>query len=270
MGEYSIMELLEAIRIIRKQLKVVIPLLVLAFLLALILVSRIETRYQANGTVTLLNSNLQSTDNPYLSFDQSLQTTAQVVGGTVSTNENRQSYEDKGLSSEYEVAVPYDPTRTILLPMLDVTTTADSAEVATATRDALINDIKDQLSKKQTEAGAPVDTWIQAFSTSDREALPVSGSKPRTFLIVFGLGAAFAIAFAFIIDGFKRGVKNTRRGETIHLEAAQTLKGDKNPTDVVKSPLRKSRQQTQKNRHEKNETKATNGILVLSDVKTYF
>ena len=129
-----------------------------------------------------------------------------------------------------------------------------------------VMDMLDQ--ETETPAGAPVDTWIQAFSTSDREALPVSGSKPRTFLIVFGLGAAFAIAFAFIIDGFKRGVKNTRRGETIHLEAAQTLKGDKNPTDVVKSPLRKSRQQTQKNRHEKNETKATNGIDDLSDVKT--
>lgn len=220
------MELLEALRIIRNQKKLVIPLLIIAFLAAGIMVTRMDTSYETHGTITLLNSNANSTDNPYLRFDQSLQTTAQVLGGTVSTADARASYEEKGLSPNYEVSVPYDPTRTILLPMLDIKVVADSAEVASSTRDALINDIKDELARKQTEAGAPVDSWIQAFPIADREVVPVSGSKARTFVIVFGLGAAFAIAAAFIVDGFKRGVKNTRRGETIVLEKPTPLRDE--------------------------------------------
>jgi|GEM_PF-5877460 len=262
------MELLEALRIIKKQLKVVIPLLAIAFVLALLLVSQIETRYESRGTVTLLNSSAESTENPYLRFDQSLQTTAQVLGDTVSTNEARKSFEDKGLSPDYEVAVPYDPTQTILLPMLEVSVLADSEKVASATRDELIVDVKNELAAKQTQAGAPSETWIQAFSTSDREVVAVSGSKARTFVIVFGLGAAFAIAVAFIIDGFKRGVKNTRRGSTVHLEAAKPLKGEEAPVAPVKTSQRKSRQRTQRKDQENLENKSANGFDELSEAKS--
>lgn len=218
-----LMELLEALRIIRNQKKIVIPLLILAFIAAGIMVSRMDTTYQTSGTITLLNSNLKSTDNPYLRFDQSLQTTASVLGDTVSSDDTRSAYEKKGLSSNYTVEVPYDPTRTTLLPMLSITVNAATPEVATATRDQLLNDIKDTLAKKQTEAGAPRDSWIQAFGLANRNVIAGSGSKARTFLIVFGLGAAFAIVIAFIVDGFKRGVRNTRRGETIALEPTNVI-----------------------------------------------
>lgn len=232
-----LMELLEALRIIRNQKKIVIPLLIIAFLAAGIMVTRMDTTYQTSGTITLLNSNLESTDNPYLRFDQSLQTTAAVLGDTVSSEDARSSYEEKGLSSTYTVEVPYDPTRTTLLPMLTVTVNADSPEVATATRDQLLNDIKDTLTQKQTEAGAPPETWIQAFSLANNNVISGSGSKARTFLIVFGLGAGLAIVVAFIVDGFKRGVRNTRRGETITLEPPITEKttdsATDNPTETI-------------------------------------
>lgn len=215
------MELLEAIRIIRNQKKLVIPLLIVAFIAAGIMITRMDTTYETRGTITLLNSNLQSNANPYLSFDQSLQTTAQVLGGSITTADAKAKYAKKGLSTSYEVAVPYDPTRTTLLPMLEVKVNATTPQVASTTRDALLNDIKDELSRKQTEAGAPRDTWIQAFAVAENEVIPVSGSKVRTLVIVFGLGAGFALAAAFVVDGFKRGVKNTRRGETIVLENAK-------------------------------------------------
>lgn len=213
------MELLEALRIIRNQKKIVIPLLIIAFLAAGIMVTKMETTYQTSGTVTLLNSNLESTDNPYLSFDQSLQTTASVLGDTLSSDNTRSSYEEKGLSTTYEVEVPYDPTRTTLLPMLNISVTAPTEEIAADTRDQLLNDAKDILSQKQTEAGAPKETWIQAFGQANNEVIPGSGSKARTFAIVFGLGAALAIVLAFIVDGYQRGVRNTRRGEIISLES---------------------------------------------------
>lgn len=72
------MELLEAIRIVRNQKKIVLPLILIAFLAGAVMVMRMDTSYQTSGAVTLLNSNQKSTNNPYLAFDQSLQTTAQV------------------------------------------------------------------------------------------------------------------------------------------------------------------------------------------------
>ncbi len=227
------MELLEALRIIRNQKKIVIPLLIIALLAAGIMVARMDTTYKTSGTVTLLNSNLKSTENPYLRFDQSLQTTAAVLGDTVSSEDTRRAYEKKGLSPIYTVEVPYDPTRTTLLPMLSIEVSASSPDVATATRDQLLNDVKDILAEKQTEAGAPRDSWIQAFGLANKNVIEGSGSQARTFLIVFGLGAAIAIAIAFIVDGFKRGVRNTRRGETIVLEPSPLEKHSESSVENI-------------------------------------
>ncbi|MFN8015317.1 MAG: hypothetical protein U0R17_01750 [Acidimicrobiia bacterium] len=223
------MELLEALRIIRNHIKLLIPLMAVTFIAALIMVSQIQTTYESRGTITLLNSNANSTDNPYLRFDQSLQTTAQVLGDNMSSADTKSKYQDKGLSTNYEVSVPYDPTRTVLLPMLEVKVNAENPEVAKETRDNLLNDIKDELVAKQTEAGAPKESWIQAFSNPDKDVIAQSGSKARTFVIVFVLGAAFSIAIAFVLDGFKRGTKNSRKGETI------LLSKDKKPENVTKT-----------------------------------
>lgn len=182
------------------------------------MVMRMDTSYQTSGAVTLLNSNQKSTNNPYLAFDQSLQTTAQVLGTTFSTDDVHASYAKKGLSPNFTVEVPYDPTRTVLLPMVQVSVTADSPKVAGETRDALMNDLQDELSRVQTQAGAPRESWIQAFPKPNEKILPVAGSKARTFVIVFGIGAALALMVAFVVDGFQKGVRRTRRGATIVLD----------------------------------------------------
>ena len=95
---------------------------------------------------------------------------------------------------------------------------------------------------------APKDSWIQIFPKAGREVVPVVGSKARTFIIVFGLGSAFAIACAFVVDGFKRGVKNTRRGETIVLESNMSSEVNDSAVQSVKEarPTRAKRTSTPK------------------------
>lgn len=234
------MELLEAIRIVRNQWKIVLPLLAVALIAAIAMTAQIDTSYQTSGTVTLLNSSQDSTTNPYLQFDQSLQTTAQVLGDTLMSDDRKATYEEKGLSTNYTVEVPYDPTRTTLLPMLQVTVIADSPEVADSTRTQILQDIQDELSAKQTQAGAPVQTWIQAFPHENKEIVPVSGSKSRTFVIVFGLGAALALVSAFVVDGFKKGVRNTRRGSTIVLDAPMSETATNSKTSSIGNKIKKA------------------------------
>lgn len=89
--------------------------------------------------------------------------------------------------------------------MVQVSVTADSPKVAGETRDALMNDLQDELSRVQTQAGAPRESWIQAFPKPNEKILPVAGSKARTFVIVFGIGAALALMVAFVVDGFQKG-----------------------------------------------------------------
>jgi hypothetical protein len=246
------MELLEAIRIVRNQWKIVLPLLALTLVLSLVMINRIETNYKATGSLTLLTSNLGTSftpsednatrqENPYLNFQQSLQTTAQVLANSVSTDERKQDFEEQGLSSDFIVEVPQDPTQTILLPRLAVEVTADSPEKAEATRTELLNVLVEELERIQTEAGAPVETWIQAFPKTEGNALAIAGSKARTGLLVIGTGIALTLLAAFVIDGYKRSVRNTRRGETIEV-AANADKAGVQP--VKKAPATRTQRRT--------------------------
>jgi capsular polysaccharide biosynthesis protein len=233
------MELLEAIRIVRNQRKIVLPLMLIAFLAATVMVMQIHTSYRTSGTITLLNSNLQSTDNPYLRFDASLQTTAQVLGSQFTTDQQRAKYDKKGLSADYSVEVPYDPTRTILLPELVVDVNASKPEIADKTRTQILNDIQDELKSKQSAAGAPEETWIQSSAVPDDKVVAVSGSKARTFVIVFGLGTTFAIMVAFIVDGFQKGTKRFPRGATIIFDGPVKEEEESSAIAPVKTAARK-------------------------------
>lgn len=218
------MELREAVQIVKNQRILVIPLVVISFFVSCIMVFQMDTNYQSHSSITLINTSQQNTHNPYLEFDQSLQTTAQVVSETMSNDATRESLENKGLSTDYEVSVPYDPTRTVLLPVIDIVVTASTPEAAKQTSQALIDATQDELSRKQTESGAPRDSWIQAFPSGNTKATPISGSKVRTFLIVFGLGTATAIMAAFVVDGYQQGSSKNREKKTIVLDSVTQTK----------------------------------------------
>ena len=204
------MDLWTATKIVLRRWAIVVPALVLTGVVAVVVVSRIAPSYAATGTVEFLASNQANTVNPYIHFDPSLQTTATLVGASVGSVQTRATFAFFGLDSNYKVVAPYDPTRAVLVPSLDISSKASNATVAVATLKRLSAAIKTDLNGRQEAIGAPTNTWIQLRSTLDTKAVKQNGQKTKVLVLIVLLGVAVSVSLAFFAESLTSDSKRKR------------------------------------------------------------
>ncbi|MCZ7525055.1 MAG: hypothetical protein M5U14_00870 [Acidimicrobiia bacterium] len=215
------MDLLTAVKIIFRRWAVVLPVLLLTVAAAFLISTRISPTYSARGSVVFLPPSEGGAANPWSGFNPALQTTATLIGQVLDADDQRQAFLDEGLSGEYRIVAPYDPTRAVLAPTLELSVDTTDPEVALATIRELVTRIQTELEDQQEDSGASEDTWIQsrALTVAD-QAVEQNTARYRVLAIVVLLGGAAAVSLAFVLESFDAGRR--RRLE----EAAGPGEGD--------------------------------------------
>lgn len=215
------MDLWTAIKVVLRRWYLVVPAIIITIVVAGLATSRLTPVYSASGSVMFSASNQRfyPTDddervesvNPLEEFTQSLQTTAQLVGDKLNSDEVRERFKKEGLNSTYKVAAPYDPTRTVLAPTVEFSVEDTDPDVVLDTINALQAEAKTQLDALQTQAGARPELFIQSRPLiTPVDATREDGMKLRVAGIVVLLGLALALSLAFMAESVISS-RSTRR-----------------------------------------------------------
>lgn len=179
--------------------------IVLAGVLALVggaaaVIAYVPTTYQSSGQMVLLlppgASGTEEPVNPYLNLQDGLTTAASLVAGAASTKDVQKEMEQAGFDSEYAVAVVPGTG-----PLISVTAKDSDGTKATATRDAMMVWIDNELRRIQDEVGVPRAQYMVATRSSVSrapEALP--GSKLRALAAVGAVIGLLTLVLTFGMD----------------------------------------------------------------------
>jgi hypothetical protein len=230
------MDLWTATKVVFRRWAIVVPALVLTAVIAVLVTSRLAPTYKATGTVEFLASNNGNVDNPYNSFNTSLQTTATLVGTSVGSAKVRDQFQKAGLDPNYKIVAPYDPTRAVLVPSLDLSVETSNADITMATLKHLSAAVSADLQTRQAESGAPKNTWVQAHvAAMDTSATQQNGSKTKVLILIILLGAAVSISLAFFAESLTSDSR--RRRSAAELPAGDPRAGAYGPPPAADAVL---------------------------------
>ncbi len=219
------MDIWELLRITIRRWYVFVPLAVLAAVGSAVVARTVAVEYTNDASMLLVNpepaailedevpsdavepypyaSESSSEDEPsgnrWLSFSGSLNTAAQALQLSATSQEMRDELEAEGLSPIYSVT----PDRKN--PILVLQTSSADPAVSQATLDRLIELISDDLDARQAAAGAPESTKIRAeVLARDRSPERATGARVRVQLLALALGLALAAATSVAVDQLLR------------------------------------------------------------------
>ncbi len=205
------MDLWTATKVVFRRWRIVVPALILTFVVAFVVVGRVAPTYKATGTIEFLASNDGNTANPYNGFNSALQTTATLVGTSVGSQKSRYFFAKSGLDANYKIVAPYDPTRAVLVPSLDLSVESSNADVALATLKRLSAAVTLDLETRQTKGGGPRQLWIQTnVAAMDTAAIKQTGNATRVLILILLLGVAVSISLAFFAESLTSDSKSRR------------------------------------------------------------
>lgn len=207
------MDLWTATKVVMRRWAIVIPALILTGVIAFVVTSRLAPSYSAQGTVEFLSSNGDNKINPYDAINPSLQTTATLVGTSVSSEQTREKFAKAGLDHNYKIISPYDPARTTAgtPPSLELSVTTSSPAITLVTLQRLSTEVTNELKRRQEASGAPRPTWIQAHPAAmDTSATKQSGSKNKVLALIVLLGIAVSISLAFFAESLTSDSRKKR------------------------------------------------------------
>jgi len=216
------MDFLDLAKLMYRWWFVTVPLVLLTFVLAFVVSSRIQPEYTAQGSMMLIApsgpvegaEDLQ-TVNPLLSANGALPTTAYVTALSATSPQVASLLASEGLSTSYDVAAQER------LPIILLETRAESREVATDTALRLVELIDQDLQFRQDAAVVPQEERVTA------EVISVAvvggadyGGRARLQIAVVGLGLLTTVGVAFLLESLSRR-RSTASGSTQD-EADQT------------------------------------------------
>ncbi len=191
------MDLTESVRALRRRWYVSLPLLLLTLGGTAALAVRAGP-YQAESQVVLLPSAQTAKPaggNPYLSFDDSLTLTADLLRRELTAPPVVHALAVRGYGSPFQVVD--DPLTAG--PVLDITVTGNSKSAVEHTLAGVTSQAAKQLSAMQGGL-APIDRInVKTVSYQGRAALEIS-KKARTPVVVLGLGLVLTVAITLMLD----------------------------------------------------------------------
>lgn len=236
------MGLAEMGRVVLRRWYVLLPLLLLAATLTAGVNRSIPRQYQSAGMVSLLasqqsikgTSTLPGTGNPFLSFDSSLNDTADFLVRRLASTDAAQQLAAEGVGAYTAVLAASQG------PFIDLTANGTTPQAAKTAMAALIAYTSAQLQLLQQQQGVPAQSMITSAVIVPGSP-PVAQNKRRT-QDTLGAGAAgLALAFlvTFAADSFtarRRRRRSARRPAGEHMAQRPAGRGGEEPQPPAAEP----------------------------------
>jgi hypothetical protein len=193
------MDLGSAVRVLLRRWLVLVIGLMLTLGAAAYLYTQTPPRYQATARMLLLlpaeARGAESADSPFLYLPNGLQVLAEIVATAPNSRAFHDTMTAAGLTSQYELGIdPGSPTITISVEGSD-------AGNVIASRDRVIQGVKDELLTVQREEKSPSRQLAHArvYAIEDTPHL-VQGDRTRGTLTALGVGGLITLLAAFMVD----------------------------------------------------------------------
>jgi uncharacterized protein involved in exopolysaccharide biosynthesis len=214
------MNLTEATRVVRRRWYVIVPLLLLT-LIATFGIDRAEkTKYEATSTFSLLasqktvqgSSAAPGTENPYLSFDASLNDMADFLTRRVDAPDSAQQLAKLGVTEAYSAELAANAEG----PFITLTVIGTDPAHVSKSIDTLLSFSEQELSTIQTDASVAQSAMIGSMViVSAGPPTTQLKSKIQAVIGVLVVGLVFSFLATFASDSFlaarSRRQRNLRR-----------------------------------------------------------
>ncbi len=210
------MDLVEVIRIIRARWYVMVPLLVLAVGLTIGVDRSIPTKYQTTSSLSLLASQsatagtdaLPGTRNAFLSFNSSLNDTADFLVRRMSSNDAANDLQERGVTETYSVALAAAAQG----PFITLTVTGTDRRHVLTSMNKLTQYTVQQLQVVQEQASVRPEDMIRSMQIVP-PGPPTKQTKSKTqnvLLTAFG-GLVIAFLATFMVESVLASRRRRRR-----------------------------------------------------------
>jgi capsular polysaccharide biosynthesis protein len=205
------MDVSGALHTLRKHWILTSVLVLLTLVAAMGAWSKISGPYQSTSQVVFLASQQTSKpngNNPYLSFDDTLSTTADIVRRQVLDPRIVAALAARGFTDTYDIQD--DPLG--IGPVLDVSATGPTKAGVMATQAAVTAEVQSQLQELQTDL-LPKDQINSMVVTSSPKATLMVSKKARPVVAVLVVGFILILAIPQVVDAVqKRGSNRRKKG----------------------------------------------------------
>jgi hypothetical protein len=207
------MDLVELFRTLRRRWILTLPLLALTFVMVAEANAKIPGPFQAESMVVLLPSVQSSAvngNNPYLSFQGSLNIAGDIVAREVMDPRTVANLAASGYPSSYQIA----DDATTSGPVLDITVTGKNKEQVESTLQAVTSTVQNRLTSLQQAIKTKNRITSMVISMAPTAKLEVS-KKARVLVLVLGLGLVLTVCIPLLVDAeitrFRRRRNMVRR-----------------------------------------------------------
>lgn len=205
------MDVSGALHTLRKHWILTSVLVLLTLIAAMEAWAKIPGPYQSSSQVVFLASQQASKpngSNPYLSFDDTLGTTADIVRREVLDPRVVAALAARGFTETYDIQD--DPLG--IGPVLDITATGRTQAGVTATQAAVTADVQTALQQLQSDV-LPKDQITSMVVTSTPKPTLLVSKKARPVVAVLVLGFILILAIPQVVDAVqKRGSNRRKKG----------------------------------------------------------
>jgi hypothetical protein len=203
------MDVSGALHTLRKHWILTSVLVLLTLIAAMGAWTKISGPYQSTSQVVFLASEQTSKpngNNPYLSFDDTLSTTADIVRRQVLDPRIVAALAARGFTDTYDIE--NDPLG--IGPVLDITATGPTKAGVMATQAAVTAEVQNQLQELQTDLLTKDQITSMVVTSSPKATLMVS-KKARPVVAVLVVGFILILAIPQMVDAVQSRASNRRK-----------------------------------------------------------
>lgn len=203
------MDVSGALHTLRKHWILTSVLVLLTLIAAMGAWTKISGPYQLTSQVVFLASEQTSKpngNNPYLSFDDTLSTTADIVRRQVLDPRIVAALAARGFNDTYDIED--DPLG--IGPVLDITATGPTKAGVMATQAAVTAEVQNQLQELQTDLLTKDQITSMVVTSSPKATLMVS-KKARPVVAVLVVGFILILAIPQMVDAVQNRTSNRRK-----------------------------------------------------------
>ncbi len=210
------MDLAEVVRVIRTRWYVMVPLLLLTVALTIGVDLSIPTKYQATSETSLLASQsatagtdkVPGTGNAFLSFDTSLNDTADFLVRRLGSNDAANDLKNLGVTETYAVALAANAQG----PFMTLTVTGTNPEHVLTSMNTLTSYTAQQLEAVQAQAGVkPVDMIRSMVIVPPGPPTAQTKTKVQDVLGVAIGGLVMSFLSTFVVENILASRRRRRR-----------------------------------------------------------
>jgi hypothetical protein len=212
------LDFVTTIKILLSRWYVVIPALLATAAGAYLAMGAVAPSYESTGALVLLGPKTSGAPvqgesppaevNPYLEFGGALEVTGDVLSKAMLSDATTRKLAAAGWTAAYEVGTGSDGGS----PIINVVATGTSEAVTVGTVNAVEQEMRAELDRRQKLAGAPPSQYIRlevvATPTTPKVLM---GSKIRAAGAVLALGAMTTFGLAFLVESIAESRARRRR-----------------------------------------------------------